>query len=610
MNFFRGLPVSLKIGLGYLVVGLMLLGSATIAMRKTAAVTEVSDRVFDLRVPTANGSIRLLNGVNRSLAALRGWMLLGNEMFIDERNRAWSEDIDPSFELLKQYSASWTNPANIERLQAIQMKLTEFRQYQREIEDVANTKENTPALQILFDQAAPVAATMISSITKLIDIEGDLEATPERKALLGMMADVRGTTGLALASIRAYLLSGDEKFRHQFEIYWTKNTKRFGDLSGQLALLTPAQATEFKALQLARTKFDPLPRQMFSIRQGANWNIANTWLATKAAPTAASIKANLDAMVQDQETLMRDDILSADREGDSMMVMMRWVLISGSILCVLLVIYGTFVVRGVTKPISDAMQNMTMLSQHLSASSGEIASAGQSLAQGASEQAASLEETAASLEEQSASSKQNAENARRANQLATQATSAGDQGSEAMNRMATAIAKIKESSEETVKIVKDIDEIAFQTNLLALNAAVEAARAGEAGKGFAVVAEEVRSLAQRSAEAARNTSTLLEEAKVNSEEGVQVSDEVQKILTTISDHVRETSTLVEEITSSSDEQAKGVSEINSAVNQMDKVTQGLASTSEETAAASQELTSQASEIQTITENLGSIVGGH
>ena len=608
MALFRNLPVSVKIGAGYAAVAALLVASSSIGLQKVKKANDISGRVYELRVPTTQASLTLLNGIDRSLAALRGWMLLGDNIFVQEREQAWSSDIDPAFAQLKENSVHWTDRMNLERLRLIEARLEDFRRYQQEIEQIANTTENRPALRILLDEAAPAAAVMATSITSLIDLEAEQEATPERKALLGMMADVRGTIGLGLASLRAYILSGDVKYRNQFDRYWSRNARRFGDLSGQQSLFTPEQAAAYAALKNSRLQFEPLPNRMFRIREGAEWNIANSWLGTRAAPTAAVIRQELNAMIVDQRTLMDADMKAANVESSSLMALQRNALIIGSVLCLLLTAYGTLVVRGVTRPVRDAVGNMTTLSRHLTASSDEIASAGQILAQGASEQAASLEQTSASLEELAATSKQNADNARQANDLALRATTAGDQGSEAMDRMTSAIAKIKVSSDETVKIVKDIDEIAFQTNLLALNAAVEAARAGEAGKGFAVVAEEVRNLARRSAEAAGNTSTLLEEAKSNSDEGVQVSKEVQKILAAISAHVQETTTLVEGIASSSEDQAKGVAEINIAVAQMDKVTQSLASTSEETAAASQELSSQTNEIHNVTVRLGAILG--
>jgi methyl-accepting chemotaxis protein len=280
-----------------------------------------------------------------------------------------------------------------------------------------------------------------------------------------------------------------------------------------------------------------------------------------------------------------------------------------AIALVLGIVVAIFITRSITGPIRRIIAALTEGSEQVSSASGQVSAASQSLAEGATEQAAGLEETSSSLEEMSSMTKQNADNAQQANTLAAEAKKSAGTGAESMRRMNSAIHDIQKSSDETAKIIKVIDEIAFQTNLLALNAAVEAARAGEAGKGFAVVAEEVRNLAMRSAEAAKNTASMIEESVKNSKNGVDIATEVGKVLEEIVQSVTKTTDLVSEIAAASQEQAQGIDQVNTAVSQMDKVTQQNAANAEESASASEELSAQAESMQEVVSQLVALVGG-
>ena len=270
---------------------------------------------------------------------------------------------------------------------------------------------------------------------------------------------------------------------------------------------------------------------------------------------------------------------------------------------------GLVMSKSISKALTRIVASLTEGSEQVASASGQVSSASQSLAEGATEQAAGLEETSSSLEEMSSMTKQNADNAQQANTLASDAQKAAGNGAESMGRMSGAINEIQKSSDETAKIIKVIDEIAFQTNLLALNAAVEAARAGEAGKGFAVVAEEVRNLAIRSAEAAKNTTAMIDESVKNAKNGVDIASEVGKVLDEIVVGIGKTTDLVGEIAAASQEQAQGIDQVNTAMAQMDKVTQQNAANAEESASASEELSAQAEQMNGIVGELVAMVGG-
>ena len=266
-------------------------------------------------------------------------------------------------------------------------------------------------------------------------------------------------------------------------------------------------------------------------------------------------------------------------------------------------------VRSISRPITRAIAGLREGAEQVSSAAGEVSAASQSLAAGSSEQAASIEETSASLEEMSSMTKQSADNARQANNLMDAAKQVVGAANESMGQLTVSMGEISRASEETSKIVKTIDEIAFQTNLLALNAAVEAARAGEAGAGFAVVADEVRNLAMRAAEAAKNTSGLIEGTVKKVKEGSELVGRTNAAFGQVADSAAKVAELVAEIAAAAGEQSQGIGQIGTAVGEMEKVTQQNAANAEESASASEELSAQAEQMQGVVAELVALVGG-
>ncbi|HOI75214.1 MAG TPA: methyl-accepting chemotaxis protein [Syntrophales bacterium] len=267
-----------------------------------------------------------------------------------------------------------------------------------------------------------------------------------------------------------------------------------------------------------------------------------------------------------------------------------------------------FLVRSITRPINRATAGLTESSDQVASASAQVSATAQQLAEGANDQASSLQETSTSLEKMASMTRQNAGSASQADALMNQANTVVKKANDSMEHLTSSMREITAASEETSKIIRTIDEIAFQTNLLALNAAVEAARAGEAGAGFAVVAEEVRNLAMRAAEAAKNTSGLIEGTVKKIREGSDLVGKTSEAFSEVAVNSAKVGELVGEIAAASSEQAQGIDQINKAVAEMDKVTQQTAASAEESASASEEMTAQAQQMKSYVADLAAVIG--
>lgn len=273
------------------------------------------------------------------------------------------------------------------------------------------------------------------------------------------------------------------------------------------------------------------------------------------------------------------------------------------------IVLALFIGRSINrqlKTISAALNDSTL---QVETASQQLSSASQQIAEANTELAASIEETSSTLEESSSMVQQNTENTKQAALLSSQAKLAADKGNVEMQEMMNSITQIKKSSDEISNIIKVIEEIAFQTNILSLNAAVEAARAGEAGMGFAVVAEEVRNLAQRSAQAAKDTAAIIHNNIELSNKGVTASQKVAEALQEITAQAKKVNELMDEVAAASQEQAIGIAQINKAIGQMEKSIQQNAATAEESAAASHEVNAQAQSLAEIVRELVKMVEG-
>ncbi|MCF8061030.1 MAG: hypothetical protein K9M82_00805 [Deltaproteobacteria bacterium] len=322
-------------------------------------------------------------------------------------------------------------------------------------------------------------------------------------------------------------------------------------------------------------------------------------------------KAAIEKQVKQAETAseaLLEQTRQETRDGIRDVIKLIVTTALGAILLMLGVSYY-FTQRSITRPVNRMIEGLTQSAEEVTRASGQISTASQSLAEGASEQAASIEETSSSLEEMASMTQQNADNAAKADRIMREAKETVETANASMVELTASMEVITKSSDETSKIVKTIDEIAFQTNLLALNAAVEAARAGDAGAGFAVVADEVRSLAMRAAEAAGNTADLIDDTTRKVKDGSSLLSRTNEEFQEVSFGAAKVADLVSEISAASNEQAQGIDQVNRAVAEMDKVVQQNASQAEESASASEEMNAQSEQLKGIILQLAALVRG-
>jgi methyl-accepting chemotaxis protein len=413
-----------------------------------------------------------------------------------------------------------------------------------------------------------------------------------------MVASQRGVIEFTFGKVP----SAVEKAKQEFESSAQTWAKSLAEIRPMLVTEEGRQSADQLESNLAAWR--PIFAEICQLAASGNPDAALKLAVEKTVPIYQSASKAAQRILEIQIGLLeKDRVATADLNSAS-----HWIALTLIGLSLALGIGILFIVRQTTQTLVKASSELAEGAEQVSSAAGQVSGSSQSLAQGASEQAASLEETSASSEEMASMTRKNAENSQQAAAFMNAVSQRVAEANRTLADMTTSMQEIGASSGKISKIIKVIDEIAFQTNILALNAAVEAARAGEAGMGFAVVADEVRNLAQRSAQAAKDTAALIEDSILKSGEGSRKLGEVAGSIQAITEGAGKVKTLVDEVEASSKEQAQGIEQISKAVAQMDEVTQRTAANAEESAAASEELNAQSQALKAVVEQLQALVG--
>jgi methyl-accepting chemotaxis protein len=599
----KNLKLAAKIWLGFgmlLLIALVLGGVAVVNMKSAEGQSVTLDEAYVAEVGIL---AQLERRVQRAMLNMRGYGYTGEKNSLEaglkdlagaRENLAQARElVDKHPELVKLKADGAKASAKLDEYEAL-IKQTVTRN-----DAIAAARQNMLAAGRKYVEGCDAFRdAQVKALNNEINTGASAEHLKERNRKIDLVAD---------------LLDAGNNIRVE---NWKAQALR--DLKILDAVLPNFEAITKKLDELkAVTRMDQNLAQLASIREAAgqykagivamleNWKVMDDVSTRRAAAADQALDVAREtalAGIEGMRKISKETVGSLSASSLVMIIGLLAALVVGVALAMI-------IVRSITKPIHLVIAGLSEGAAQVASASGQVATASQSLAEGAAEQAAALEETSSSLEEMASMTKTNADNAAQANQLSQETNEVVAKASQSMTELTQSMGEINSAGQETAKIIKTIDEIAFQTNLLALNAAVEAARAGEAGAGFAVVAEEVRNLAMRAAEAAKNTAGLIEMTISRVKAGSELVTRTGQAFDEVAVSSQKVGELLGEIAAASSEQAQGIDQVNRAATEMDKVTQQNAASAEESASASEEMSAQAETMQGFVGDLVGLVGG-
>ena len=467
--------------------------------------------------------------------------------------------------------------------------------------------------KLLVSFAAMLGLVLLLGVGGLLeshDLSGDLDraanVTARQQYLAGQVStDAAELASLERGSVLAAMLA-DTAHLQTYQQAFSQHSENLRKSLAELRKTSDSRdaATRLQSLEQQSSAVTQAHEELRQAMAKQQMDAAMVVFAQKVQPSLEEIGRQAVLLVEQQNgELVSASAASAAKSARTSMVAIALLLLALGVGAAVL-----WIVRRVGGALRDLAARMSESAERVSGGASMVSSSSQSLAAGASQQAASLEETSASTEEIASITRKNADHALQVAGLMQQSADGAVGVNESLDRMVVQMNEIGNSSNKIARIIKVIDEIAFQTNILALNAAVEAARAGEAGLGFAVVADEVRNLAQRCAQAARDTAGLIEDSISTSRDGNARLDQMAGNVRAMTENSTKVKSLVDEVNMGSQEQARGMEQIARAVMQMEQVTQRTAASAEESASAGTDLNSHANALRALVHEMREMVG--
>ena len=603
---FKKIKLSYKLIAGFVMVALVTLG---VGFSGWFGVTGLSGRIHDIakvRLPSVASLLAIEKNMESLRVAIR--TLLNPDLTPEDRARQHS-NIEAA---RKAYRAAW---AVYEPLPQTPEEAEVWKQFTQAVE--AWAKENNEFLRMVKELEATGITNPKDFLEDIERFRGDhYKLMSQTQSLIGEGTPFDGgedSKNCAFGKWLAATSVKNPKIQEAIERAITMHN-RFHSGVGQIKSLM-AKAEQDSSLITFSSDVHPMAGQVFAQLRivsdearlaEAIYDQMNRQAMGPCVEKQRFALALLDKVVKINEDTAAESALAAE----SMAAWSKTIAWAGALAGFgIAVALGVLLSVSISRSLRHIISGLAEGAEQVSSAAGQVSAASQSLAAGSSQQAAGIEETSSSLEEMSSMTRRNADNAGQADRLMKETLTVVEKADRSVQILTTSMQEITTASEETSKIIKTIDEIAFQTNLLALNAAVEAARAGEAGAGFAVVAEEVRNLAKRAADAAGNTADLIEGTVKKIKAGSQTVAETSDAFATVSGQTAKVSELVAEIAAASTEQAQGITQVNTAVTDIDKVTQQNAANAEESASAAEEMSAQAEQMKAMVPELVVLVEG-